>query len=138
MPKIDSANTSKKLLKNSGIIGIGVFCTKLLSFFLLPFFTAVFTTEEYGALDLIITYSNFLIVLVGLQISVAIFNFIASDRDNEEQIKTIVSTLGRNADLRCRLSFTIFCVQRYLTITGKWFCFSSNHIAFTSNINEYF
>jgi O-antigen/teichoic acid export membrane protein len=125
MPKIDSANTSKKLLKNSGIIGIGVFCTKLLSFFLLPFFTAVFTTEEYGALDLIITYSNFLIVLVGLQISVAIFKFIASDRDNEEQIKTIVST-SWGVTLICVAVYLLlfFCVQRYLTITGKWFLLS--------------
>jgi len=41
----------KKLGKNIGLIGIGSIASKLLVFLLVPLYTAVLTTEEYGVAD---------------------------------------------------------------------------------------
>ena len=73
MGKINSKNTSKELFKNTGIIGIGQMSTKLVSFLLLPLYTALLTTEEYGTVDLLTTYSTVLMIIVGLQMNLAIF-----------------------------------------------------------------
>lgn len=52
-------NERRRLIKNTGIIAIGNISTKLVSFFLLPLYTAVLSTAEYGAM-LHNKYSNFL------------------------------------------------------------------------------
>lgn len=44
-------NERRRLIKNTGIIAIGNISTKLVSFFLLPLYTAVLSTAEYGAYD---------------------------------------------------------------------------------------
>ena len=43
----------KQLLKNTAIVSIGKIATQLITFFLLPVYTAVLTTEEYGIVDLL-------------------------------------------------------------------------------------
>ena len=42
----------KELLKNTAIVSIGKICTQLITFFLLPVYTAVLSNEEYGVVDL--------------------------------------------------------------------------------------
>ena len=39
----------KELLKNTAIVSIGKICTQLITFFLLPVYTAVLSNEEYTA-----------------------------------------------------------------------------------------
>ena len=46
---------TKRLLKNTGIIAVGGMATKLVSFLLLPLYTSVLTTGEYGTVDYINT-----------------------------------------------------------------------------------
>lgn len=38
----------KELIKNTAIITFGKICTQLVGFFLLPLYTAVLSTVEYG------------------------------------------------------------------------------------------
>ena len=38
----------KYLAKNIGVLALSNFATKLLSFFLVPLYTSILTTEEYG------------------------------------------------------------------------------------------
>ncbi len=45
-------NRYKKLIKNTALITVGNFASKLLTFFLLPLYTAILTTAEYGVADL--------------------------------------------------------------------------------------
>ena len=40
------------LAKNTGYLALGQLGTKILSFFLVPLYTYVLTTEEYGTYDL--------------------------------------------------------------------------------------
>lgn len=44
----------KRLLKNTGIIAIGNLSTKLISFLLLPLYTAILSASEYGTVDYIV------------------------------------------------------------------------------------
>ena len=43
-----------RLLKNTVIIMLGNFGTKLISFLLLPLYTSILSTEEYGTYDFIL------------------------------------------------------------------------------------
>ena len=42
-----------QLAKNTAIISIGKCATQLITFFLLPLYTKLLTTEEYGIVDLL-------------------------------------------------------------------------------------
>ena len=57
MGSIDLNNTNKALFKNTGIIAIGQISTKIVNFLLLPLYTALLTTQEYGLVG-IHTQSN--------------------------------------------------------------------------------
>ncbi len=56
----------KYLAKNIGILAISQFGVKLLSFFLVPLYTSILTTEEYGIYDLFSTTILLLIPFVTL------------------------------------------------------------------------
>ena len=73
MSSIDLNNTNKALFKNTGIIAIGQISTKIVNFLLLPLYTALLTTQEYGLVDILSTYSALIVVIVGLQINQAVF-----------------------------------------------------------------
>lgn len=45
-----------ELAKNTAILTVGKLCTQCISFFLLPLYTAILSTEEYGTFDLLVTY----------------------------------------------------------------------------------
>lgn len=93
MEVIDKRETSKALFKNTGIIAIGQISTRVVNFFLLPLYTALLTTEEYGFVDLLTTYSGLLVVLIGLQMHQAIFRFLVTKRNDKDAIKQTVSSI---------------------------------------------
>ena len=51
-------NRYKQLMKNMGLLTIGNFASKLLSFLLVPLYTNVLTTKEYGTFDIVVTTAN--------------------------------------------------------------------------------
>ena len=81
----------KYLIKNTGIIFIGRFCTRLITFLLLPLYTSLLTTDEYGTYDLVISYMNLLVPVITLQIGGALFRYLIDVRDDKEGIKQIIS-----------------------------------------------
>ncbi len=82
----------KELIKNTGIITIGKICTQMISFFLLPLYTAVFSTEEYGVVDLFNTIVALLIPILTIQIEQALFRFLIDARENEEDKTKLISS----------------------------------------------
>lgn len=62
----------KYLLKNMGFLTIGQFGTKLLSFLLVPLYTNILTTTEYGTYDIFITTVSLLIPILTLNVGDAI------------------------------------------------------------------
>lgn len=85
-------NREKQLVKNTAIITIGKICTQMVSFFLLPLYTAVLSTEEYGIVDLLNTIISLLLPIVTLQIEQALFRKLVDCRDNEDEVKDTIST----------------------------------------------
>ena len=71
---------NKYLLKNTVIFSIGNFGTKIISFFLVPLYTNILTTREYGTVDLIYTIGMVLVPLLTLNIGESIMRF-ALDKD---------------------------------------------------------
>ena len=63
------------LLKNTGILAIGSFSSKILVFLLVPLYTTILTTGEYGTYDLILNSINLLLPILTLNISDAVLRF---------------------------------------------------------------
>ena len=85
-------NENKRLLKNTGIIAIGNISTKLISFFLLPIYTALLSTSEYGTFDYILSIATFCVPFVSLLMDESIFRFLI-DCKTELDEKRVISTL---------------------------------------------
>lgn len=65
----------KKLLSNTGLLAIGSFASSLLGMLLIPFYTAVLSTVDYGISDLIVTTTSLLYPFTTLAISESIMRF---------------------------------------------------------------
>lgn len=77
----------KDLAINTIIIGIGKFSTQIVSFLLLPLYTSILTTKEYGTYDLIITIATFLLPIITLLMEESMFRFLIDCKsDNEKKI----------------------------------------------------
>lgn len=83
----------KTLVKNTIIVTIGKICTQFVSFFLLPLYTALLTTEEYGIVDLLNTLINLLIPIFILRVDQGVFRYLIDKRDNEKEQKRIITTI---------------------------------------------
>lgn len=69
-------NRYNKIAKNTIIYAIGNFGSKILSFIIVPFYTYVLTTEEYGIVDLFTTTAGFILPLITLSIQEALMRFL--------------------------------------------------------------
>lgn len=85
-------NKEKSLIKNTAIISIGRICTQCMSFFLLPLYTSILSTSEYGTVDLLISYSSLLLPVVTFAIEQALFRYLIDVRSDIEQKENIIST----------------------------------------------
>lgn len=81
-----------KLLKNTAIIAIGNICTKCISFFLLPLYTSLLTTDEYGTADLINVYATLLACILTIQFEQGVFRYLIESRNDRERTKRFIST----------------------------------------------
>lgn len=68
-------NRYKKLVANSGIIAIGTFGSKLLVYFLMPFYTAYLNPEMYSVADNITLMAKLLIPILSVGITETVFRF---------------------------------------------------------------
>lgn len=66
----------KDLAKNTAIFAVGSFGSKVLSFLIVPLYTYVLTTEEYGRIDLFTTAISLLIPFITLLIQEALLRFL--------------------------------------------------------------
>lgn len=83
----------KELIINTIIIGIGKFSTQIVSFLLLPLYTSILTTSEYGIYDLIITISTFLLPAITLLMEESMFRFLIDCKTEKEESEVISQTM---------------------------------------------
>ena len=126
----------KKLVKNTVIVAIGKICTQFISFFLLPLYTALLTTEEYGTVDLMNTYVSLLIPIVFLQIDQAIFRYLIDVREKDEKEKSIlISTTVFTVCIQAILYLIVYCiVGRFINNEYKYFLATNVVASMFSNL----
>lgn len=83
---------AKRLIKNTGIIAVGGMATKLVSFFLLPLYTSVLSTADYGTVDYINTIALFLVPAVSLLMDEALFRFLIDCKTDEDRVRTVTAS----------------------------------------------
>ena len=71
----DNSKRTKKLLSETVMFAIGSFGSRILSMLLVPFYTSILTTAEYGTIDFILTIITLIIPLFTLSIQDAVFLF---------------------------------------------------------------
>lgn len=112
----------KALAKNTLVVTIGKISTQFITFLLLPIYTAVLSTEEYGIVDLLTTLVSLLLPIITLQMEQGIFRFLIDCRKNEEEKNKLISTISVSIVIQCTvyvLSFIIF--SRFINNDYKYF-----------------
>lgn len=84
-------NQYKSLIKNSFLFAIGSIGSKAISFFMLPLYTRMLTTSDYGQLDILQTTISLLIPLVTFQVVEAVFRFSVDMRDEDSASKVLTN-----------------------------------------------
>lgn len=116
----------KQLLKNTIIVSIGKMCTQLITFFLLPLYTTVLSTTEYGLVDLLNTLISLLLPIVTFQLEQGIFRYLIDYRNNYNKQKEVIST-SFFMIFGFAIIFTLFFIIISPVINGnyKYFLFLS-------------
>lgn len=142
-------NEKKRLLQNTGLIAIGNMGAKVISFLLLPMYTSILTTEEYGTYDYIVAVCAFLFPVVTMCMHEAMFRFIIEKGDDERKFTEIVShaffvvlagigifvLISFVANIFLKLSY-FWYFDAYL-ITGILYMFSVNLLRGKGDIKSY-
>lgn len=87
----------RKLGTNIIIFAIGNFASKMMNYFLLPFYTSILSQTEYGVYDIVITTVNLLYPIFSLLITEATMRFTLDKEYNSKKVFTlsfIVTTIG--------------------------------------------
>lgn len=82
-------NKYKYLIKNTGFLAISSFSSRILVFLLVPFYTNVLSTSEYGIYDLATTTIQLLMPILTLNVYEGVTRFLMSDKENPNAIVTL-------------------------------------------------
>ena len=80
---------SKYLFKNVGILAISKFSSKLLIFLLIPLYTSVLSTKEYGIYDLIISTVQLVFPIITLNIVDGVMRYSMEKNVDKRECATI-------------------------------------------------
>ena len=105
-------SVKRDLFKNTFIIAIGKFSTQILSYLLLPLYTSILSTSEYGIYDLLVTICIFVIPLITIMMEESMFRFLI-DEETETGKKKVMST----ACIYAIVSTIIWCGLGYCVLT---------------------
>lgn len=98
------------LIKNMGLLTISSFGSKLLSFFLVPLYTSILTTKDYGIYDIFNTTIMLLLPILTSGMLEAVLRFPLTDKKNKNEIYFI----GIKHLLRGFIILILICLVNYL------------------------
>lgn len=81
------------MIKTTAIYFVGNFASKLLSFVLLPLYTAYLTSEDFGTVDLLMSTLPLIAPIFTMQVTESVFRFLMTDSTIEDRKKTITTSL---------------------------------------------
>ena len=82
-------DNSKNLLSNLGILTISNFASKILIFLLVPLYTNILTTDEYGTYDLAVSTVSLLAPILSMNIIDAVMRFLMDKNCSQKKVATI-------------------------------------------------
>lgn len=82
-------NKYKELFKNTGIMAISQFSSKILVFLLVPLYTSVLSTAEYGVYDLVQSTIQLMVPLLTVNIVDAVMRFLMDEDVDQSAIITV-------------------------------------------------
>ena len=100
----------KNLAKNTIIITIGKISTQMITFFLLPLYTGILSTEEYGTVDLLNTLVSLLLPIVTFQVEQAVFRELIEVRGKKDKESRIISSAVITVIFQCIVYLIIFAL----------------------------
>ena len=105
------------LAKNTAIFAIGNVASRLISFFLVPLYTNILTTAEYGVVDLVNTLCTVLAPILILNINEAVMRFALDKGANYKKIMSTGLTVFVGAIFGVFWLYQLLpCFQRLLNI----------------------
>ena len=107
---MNKSSREKSFLKNTIIITIGKLCTQLVTFLLLPLYTNILTTEEYGTVDLLNTLVFLMLPLITFEVEMAVFRNLLENRNDTYNEKRIISTGILSVLLQCLIFGLLFLI----------------------------
>jgi len=111
-------NEGKRLIKNTGIIAIGSLSTKLISFLLLPLYTACLSADEFGTVDYIVSISVFCVPFVSFLMDEAIFRFLIDCKTDTE--RKVVASSSLFLVLLGEILFVLISIPILISIHYKY------------------
>lgn len=99
-------------MKNTLIIAIGKFSTQVISYLLLPLYTSILSTSEYGIFDFLVTACIFIVPFITLLMEESMFRFLI-DEDTESGKKKVMS----NACIYSILSMIVWCLLLFIILS---------------------
>ena len=79
-------------MKNTGILLIAKISTQIINFFLIPLYTAVLTTQEYGTVDIYTSLAMILIPILTLQVEMALFRYYIVNKNEKDRVEIVSSS----------------------------------------------
>lgn len=103
----------KELFANTGIMALSQFSSKILVFLLVPLYTSVLTTEEYGIFDLIVSTVQLCIPILTVNAAEGIMRFLMDKKNNPSEVISIGLKFACNAILVAAVFLSanrVFCM----------------------------
>lgn len=112
----------KQLISNTGVFAASKMASKIIVFLLLPFYTNILTTTEYGTTEMVLTYANLLVPILSLSIQESVFRF---GLDAESNKKSILSNAVLVTVILVAVAIVILpTIVCYLDLSGYVFLFT--------------
>lgn len=131
-----SSNKYKKLLSDSLLFTVSNFGSKVLVFFLVPLYTDILSTEEYGIVDTITSMTSLLMPVLTLLVYEAVLRFALDKSKLQQQVLSVglVLILASSLLMLCcaplaglvRGSWS-FLGKYWFWLVAVYFCNSLNH-----------
>ena len=113
---------NKSLIKNIGLFTIGSFGSKILSFLLVPLYTAVLTTTEYGSVDLITSTASLLTPILLLSIFDATLRFGMDSNYKKEDVLSTSINVAVKGFIVLIIGVLVVYITQIIKISGVFMC----------------
>ena len=118
---------TKKLVEETGWFAVGNFGSKILTLLLVPLYTNILSTNEYGIVDIMVTTINLLIPVLTLEMADGIFRF---SLDKAYDTKSVASNCILITVLSSIVLILLFPAIDLLipTVTNYWWFFFTIYV----------